>query len=65
MTLGEDADPSRRMPLFVRPPANWATLSDEEKQTWAEAFLHTLQRAERMRGTKSNSTDWDGPQPAD
>jgi len=53
------------MPLFVHPPANWATLSDEDKHTWAEAFLHTLQRTERMPGTKSNPADGEGPQPAD
>jgi hypothetical protein len=46
MTLGEDADPSRRTPLYVRPPANWADVTDDQKRAFALELLRELLKDE-------------------
>jgi hypothetical protein len=46
MTLGEDGKGSRRVPVFVRPPADWAELTDERKLEWARDLVRAITGAQ-------------------
>jgi hypothetical protein len=49
MALDEDAKPSRRLPVFARPPSDWAKLTAKQKQAWAESFVRALKAAAAAR----------------